>query len=178
MPRRKKIEPVVVIERPEPEGQGDWLYTCTDCGYQRKDSVTFNQPCPKCGGHGWMCQWLEMPRTANKKPEGGAADPKNNNGERRGNKPDPIKGRADILLPLNRKPVASKRGNSRGLSPALGRPETILPTDLINRLADQGLGCKAIAIKLQEKGILISHMTIQRRLKAREDRQQAHLEFR
>jgi len=64
------------------------------------------------------------------------------------------------------------------LNPVLGRREIILPTDLINQLADQGLGCKAIAIKLQEQGFIISHMTIQRRLKARDVKRQARLEFR
>lgn len=158
--RAKKVEEPV-IERPEPEGQGDWLYTCIGCGYQLKARVDFNQPCPKCGGHRWMCHWLEMPRPTIKKSDNETPSQHNNNGTHRNKTPDPIKRRTNILLPLNHKP--------RGLTPVLGRRETILPTDLINQLADQGLGCKAIAIKLREQGINISHMTIQRRLKTREN---------
>ena len=168
MAKKKIVEPIQVKERPEPEGRGDWLYSCTSCGYQRKDSVSFNQPCPKCGGHGWLCHWLIKPQPTIKKSDNEASDQNNSNDRRcRKTLAPPIKRQADIMLPLNRKPFVAKRGSSRGLNPVLGRREIILPTDLIKRFADQGLGCKTIAIKLQDQGITVSHMTIQRRLQSK-----------
>ena len=44
-----------------------------------------------------------------------------------------------------------------------------LPDDLIEQLAGEGMGSKAIAAKLKgESGIEVSYKTIQRRLSARE----------
>ena len=162
--RKVKVQEVQ-IERPEPEGQGDWLYTCTGCGYQRLAGVVFSQPCKKCGGHGWMCHWLKKFGEIPEKSVVIASVPDNNNGKACDKTPDPIGRHDNVLSPLNHTDNVTERGNLKELTPTTGRPEIILPTEEIIQLASQGLGCRAIATKLlEEKGIVVSYRTIQRRL--------------
>lgn len=168
MRKTKIAEPVQVKERPEPEGQGDWLYICVSCGYQRKADRTFWGNCPKCGDSRWSAYWLKMPRKTSEKSDNATPDQQNNKGQRCDKTTEPIRRRSGILSPLKCRAEPPKTLKTEGLTPIPGRKETILPLDLINQLASQGLGCRAIADKLLEQGITVSYRTIQRRLQSKE----------
>lgn len=101
--------------------------------------VDFVGSCPKCHGGRWHCHWSE----------------KNNHTKRttRVTAPRQVITPPGELLPLKR------NGNS---TPGPKIPQ--VPDDLIRDLAGQGLGVKAISTKLAEQGIVVSHMTIHRRL--------------
>jgi hypothetical protein len=112
----------------------EWLNVCIGCGHQR---VTHGDELPsECPNcHGW--RWLC--HWINK--------PRVTTKLGQGITP------AKELIPLKR------NGNSHP-----GPKIPPLPDDLIKELAGQGLGSKAIASRLAEQGIVVSHMTIYKRL--------------
>jgi hypothetical protein len=123
----------------------EWLNVCIGCGHQR---VTHGDElpgeCAKCHGWRWLCHWVNKPGVTTKSTEkesAGVTAP--------GQGITPPK----ELLPLK------QNGNS---PPGPKIPP--VSDDLIKELAGQGLRSKAIASKLAEQGIVVSAMTIHRRL--------------
>ena len=135
-----------------------WLYVCITCGNRLTAGPGFQGSCPGCHGIRWLCHWLDKD-TERAAPIVDKLPERTERGQ-------------DNLSPLKHTPVVVRTRDSErltlsstpGTSP--GRKETLLPVDLISRLASQGLGCKAISTKLLEQGIVVSYRTIQRRLQA------------
>ena len=125
----------------ETSKMSDWEYRCINCGKVVTTGADFAGSCPECHGARWCCHWLS----------------KDHNSEESGGEitPGRILTPKTELLPLNR------NGNSTP-----GPKIPAIPNGLIKELAGQGLGVKAIATKLAEQGIVVSHMTIQRRLQS------------
>lgn len=123
-----------------------WRNSCVGCG----EVVITNggdQPgqCPKCKGWAWLCHWVNPPAKQSTTIKGESD---------KGMTPGHIITPKTELLPL--KP----NGNSTP-----GPKIPTIPDGLIKELAGQGLGAKAIVSRLAEQGIVVSHMTIQRRLR-------------
>lgn len=116
-----------------------WQYICIGCGEIVMAGAEFAGNCPKCRGSRWLCHWLAKDHST-REPVAVTAS---------GRVPIP----QTELLPLKR------NGNSTP-----GPKIPTIPGSLIRDLAAQGLGVKAIASRLADRGIVVSHMTIQRRL--------------
>ena len=54
--------------------------------------------------------------------------------------------------------------DDRGFGTVNGRPKVVVPLELIKSLADEGLGVRAIAQRLKQRGYNASYRTIHRRL--------------
>ena len=117
----------------------DWQYICIGCGEIVMAGADFAENCPKCHGSRWLCHWLKKDYSTRESGEVTA--------------PGQVITPPKELLPLKR------HGNSTP-----GPKIPTIPDSLIKELASQGLGAKAITSRLAEQGIVVSHMTIQRRL--------------
>jgi DNA-directed RNA polymerase subunit RPC12/RpoP len=136
--------------------KNDWEYRCTNCAHVVLASADFNAPCPNCGGHGWISRWLNKP----------GSKVVHDNRKTGGSIPSSIVTTQNQMTPLN---CTDGKGNK----PILGQVQDgkrpggnhrAVPDDMVKELASQGLGCKAIANKLLDQGIVISPSTINRRL--------------
>ena len=128
----------------------DWEYRCTSCGHQVTVGADFNEPCPSCGSHGWMCHWLKKPGATPGKSADNVSQARSS--ESQGwdkifSEKYPVE---NLSQPENNKPGPKSRG---------------LPGDLINQLSQQGLSSRQIAADLGTRGFHISYKSIQRYLR-------------
>jgi DNA-directed RNA polymerase subunit RPC12/RpoP len=135
----------------------DWLYICVDCGHQVTAGVDFHGDCPKCHRSRWLCHWLNKDK-AKEDTKNKALPTKMGRNEAMG-----------ICHPITSPLRAILKGDTTTPTTPQGMVKTgvkrpAVPDDLIIELASKGYGCKTIAAKLVEQGIVVSYRTIQRRL--------------
>jgi hypothetical protein len=95
--------------------------------------------CPKCRGSRWLCHWLKKDCSTRE--------------------PGEVTAPGQVITPRKELLPLKPNGNSTP-----GPKIPTIPDDLIKELSSQGLGAKAIASRLAEQGVVVSAMTIHRRL--------------
>ena len=149
----------------------DWQYICTGCGHLVTAGADFSQPCPSCGGHGWICHWLKKPgpktvtfpengkncSDLTGKSVGGWSGEDNHKKEGWDRMSDAIS---------DSQPILSQPDKPKNGIPANnGRKQRPVPGDLINQLSQRGLSSRQIAADLAARGFHISYKSIQRYIK-------------
>ena len=137
----------------------DWEYRCMDCPHVVLAGADFNEPCPKCGGHRWICHWLRRPGATAAKSADGAAQDNNCNNKGWDKTPDD-KTDSPPILSQPYKPVDGAQHQN-------GRRRRVVPGELITQLSQQGLSSREIAADLAARGFSMSYKSVQRYLRTR-----------
>lgn len=174
--KNKQPKDSLAMSIPQSTTEELWQNICIGCGQQTTThGGELPGPCPGCNGWRFMChlQNPTEPLTIDK-PEGGQGNtqptislPLNWQGKE-GMTPKVRDGDNDLVPNggiAKRDKLQTRVGDTPGKGNGhRGRPQTTIPETLFKSLVDKGLGCKAIAKELTQKGFSIHYTTIARHL--------------